>query len=284
MNRLKSPDFWLTFVCVSFIVVVLVLSLWNQQKINSYYFSQDGLRYRILTKNTDDKTGTVSIIGYQKDRIGNALEIPSTVSAGGVTYSVTTIGEKAFESCTNLASLTIPDNVTHIEWWAFENNTGLTNLIIGRSVTSIGGCGFGSCENLKSIEVDKENQSFANVDGVLYCKDMTLLVGYPGGKEGKKYIIPDSVTNICALAFANCTSLTNLIIGKNVTFIGERAFDDCTNLKAIYFKGGPPHIVFSDRTDEEIKPVLYYIEGTPGWRTPIWIRAGYKTKTWTPEP
>ena len=82
------------------------------------------------------------------------------------------IGSSAFEDCTGLTSVTIPDSVTSIGYNAFSGCTGLTSVTIGDGVTSIGSSAFSGCTGLTSI------------------------------------VIPDSVTSIEYYAFNDCASLT----------------------------------------------------------------------------
>ena len=71
--------------------------------------------------------------------------------------------------------------------------------------------------------MDANNPAYSSVAGVLFDKNQTTLIQYPGGKAGS-YTIPDSVTSIGGAAFA-CCSLTSVTIPDSVTSIGELAFD-----------------------------------------------------------
>ena len=64
---------------------------------------------------------------------------------------VTSIGDYAFQECTGLTSVTIPDSVASIGSLAFRECTGLTSVTIGDSVTSIGLQAFVNCTDLKSV-------------------------------------------------------------------------------------------------------------------------------------
>ena len=59
--------------------------------------------------------------------------------------SVTSIGDGAFKICSSLTSISIPSSVTSIERNAFEDCSSLTCIDIPNSVTSIMGCAFLNC-------------------------------------------------------------------------------------------------------------------------------------------
>ena len=95
----------------------------------------------------------------------------------------------------------IPDDVTSIAEFAFENFTRLNSVTIQDGVTSIGAEAFFGCENLNRIT------------------------------------IPDSVTHIEERAFSNCEKLKSVIIPDSVTSIGKWAFEWCSNLDSITVLG-----------------------------------------------
>ena len=151
--------------------------------------------------------------------------IPASVTYNSVTYSVTSIGNEAFYGCTGLTSVTIPNSVTSIGERAFLNCRGLTSLTIPNSVTSIGNTAFSVCSGLTSINVVTDNPNYCSVEGVLFNKDKTVLVQYPGGKEGD-YTIPNSVKSIGNYAFYYNSTMTSVTIPNSVTSIGDYAFFD----------------------------------------------------------
>ena len=157
--------------------------------------------------------------------------------------SVTSIGYRAFEGCTGLKSITVPDSVTSIDGGAFSGCTGLTSVTIPDSVTSIGYDAFYGCKRLTSVTIGNSVTSIG--DSAFYgCTDLTSVtipdsvtsIGYDafwGCKSLTSVTIPDSVTFIGDSAFYGCTSLTSVTIPDSVTSIGSSAFEGCTGLTSI---------------------------------------------------
>ena len=143
--------------------------------------------------------GQVTITGYTG--AGGDITIPSTL--GG--FPVTTIGDSAFESCTSLTSVEIPDSVTAIGEYAFHWCDNLTSVEIPDSVTTIGNYAFFECNSLTLVE------------------------------------IPDSVTTIGNGAFFWCRHLTSVEIPASVTTIGDAAFACCGNLTGIWVDENNPN-------------------------------------------
>ncbi|GHU15563.1 hypothetical protein FACS1894163_02740 [Spirochaetia bacterium] len=131
----------------------------------------------------------------------------------------------------------IPEGVTSIVRWAFENCTGLTSVSIPEGVTSIGFSAFGDCTGLMAIQVDADNTAFSSRNGVLFNKAEDTLIQYPPGLKGQ-YAIPEGVTGIGSGAFEDCTGLTSVSIPEGVTGIGSGAFEDCTGLTSVSIPEG----------------------------------------------
>jgi len=161
--------------------------------------------------------------GYPVTSIGDNAFYGSAITSVTIPDSVTNIGSTAFEYCYNLTSVTIPDNVTSIGEEVFEHCITLTSVTIPDSVTSIGEEAFIQCSSLTNIIMDEENLFFSSTNGVLFDKNQTTLIQYPGGLVGS-YTIPNSVTSIGLDAFFFCTSLTSVAIPNSVTNIGNGAF------------------------------------------------------------
>ncbi|MBQ4393804.1 MAG: leucine-rich repeat domain-containing protein [Paludibacteraceae bacterium] len=151
--------------------------------------------------------------------------------------SLESIGKSAFYTCGNLTEVTIPDGVTSIGQQAFYFCEKLTSVTIPNSVASIGGQAFLRCGGLTGIVVAAENPNYSSEDGVLFNKDKTTLIQYPGGKQGE-YTIPNSVTSIGRLAFSMCSLLTSVEIPNSVEEIVDYAFQSCSGLTSVTIGNG----------------------------------------------
>ena len=134
--------------------------------------------------------------------------------------NLTLIGRYAFNSCSGLTSITIPNSVTSIDERAFYGCSALTSITIPNSVTSIGDAAFWGCTGLTSITIPNSVTSIGNF-AFRDCSGLTSV------------IIGDSVISIGDRAFSGCSGLTSIIIPDSVTSIGNRAFLDCTALTSI---------------------------------------------------
>ena len=110
------------------------------------------LSYKVTSTNPPQ----VTTVGVANTTITTA-NIPATVTYQGTTYSVTSIGNYAFNSCSSLTDVTIPNSVTSIGGYAFNSCSSLTDVTIPNSVTSIGNHAFSDCSRLTSITCLADN-------------------------------------------------------------------------------------------------------------------------------
>ncbi|MCD8128722.1 MAG: leucine-rich repeat protein, partial [Oscillospiraceae bacterium] len=172
------------------------------------------------------ENGVTSIGDYAFDRCSNLTSVT-------ISNSVTSIGDSAFWGCSSLTGVTLPGSVTSIGSSAFYYCSSLTSITIPSSVTSIEDAAFASCGSLTEIKVSEHNTIYCSTDGILFAKNMTELIYYPAGKTEAFYAIPDGVSIIGDYAFFSCDSLTNVTIPSGVTYIGYAAFAYCHYLESM---------------------------------------------------
>lgn len=179
-----------------------------------------------------------------------------------------TICESAFYSCTSLSSLTLPKNLIKLEKSAFGDTPQLTAVTVntqgsGESPTVDFASGaFGTDKSifyvtditlgpdapffdvsavfgkkLSNITVHEDNPYYASEDGILYDKAKTKIVFYPYERTGV-CDLPETIVEIGGNVFNGRTGLTGITIGKEVTTVGDGAFDGCTGLEYIRFEDG----------------------------------------------
>lgn len=139
--------------------------------------------------------------------------------------SVTDIGSGSFGDCRGLTEITLPDGVTRIGSHAFSGCTGLTSIAIPNSLTVIEESVFFGCSGLTEVTIPNsvmtiEDSAFA------YCEQLSGVV------------IPESVTSIGDFAFDQCAAMQSVTIPDSVASIGRGAFRDCSSMQSISVSSG----------------------------------------------
>jgi len=197
----------------------------------------DGIYY-----NLDSNAKTAEVTHYISWYKGDVI-IPKTVEYYGITYNVTSIGDFAFASCSDLTSVTIPNSVTNIGDHAFSCCNSLTSISIPNSVTTIGDNSFLGCDGLTSVMIPNSVTAIGE-HAFSSCDDLTsVIIGNRVNRIGDYAFykcnsldsikIPNSVTSIGNYAFDMCYNLSSVTIGNNVTRIGDYTFDMCHNLSSV---------------------------------------------------
>ncbi|MBR6550860.1 MAG: leucine-rich repeat domain-containing protein [Paludibacteraceae bacterium] len=200
------------------------------------YDFQSGDLYYNITSNT-----TVEVAShYDHEDLVTAI-IPKNVIYNNINYKVTNIGDQAFDNCSSLTSITIPNSVTSIGYAAFRNCYSLTSVTIPNSVTSIGWQAFYGCSSLNKTNyvgniAEWCNIDFAATDANPICCSHNL---YINNQEIKDLVIPNTVDSIQDYAFYECFSLKSVTIPNSVKSIGYFTFFRCCFLKKDFVNNSP---------------------------------------------
>lgn len=210
----------------------------NSQNILSYTSSNN----EIVTPYRDDAFGASIVSNTHINNLGiivfdapitkigyTAFQRCTLLTSMIIPNSVTSIGHSAFCACTSLKSITIPNSVTEIGDEAFCECRSLINITIPNSVTKIGDAAFLCCSLLQAFY-----GKFASADNRCLIVNGALKSFAPAGLT--QYTIPNNVTNIGNSAFNSCDMLKSVTIPDSVTSIGHRAFYYCLSLEAFYGK------------------------------------------------
>lgn len=214
----------------------------------------------------ETEDGGIAITAYLDKEAANVV-IPAEIDG----KPVTVLKEQSFLNLKNLETVVLPDTLELIEWGAFSYCTQLKSLHIPAGVTSlcsaesIEGASFFDCTALKEFTVDENNTVYTAVDGVLYTKNMKMLVCVPNAYEGV-YEMPETVTYMAYNALWQCANITEIRIPAGLTevrsfntatpgTISAWIFSGCTSLEKIKVAEG--HELW-----KSVDGVLYSVDGT----------------------
>ncbi|WP_294408058.1 leucine-rich repeat domain-containing protein [uncultured Ruminococcus sp.] len=158
--------------------------------------------------------GTIEITDYHGSSSG--IVIPSTFDG----KKVTRIKNSAFEDCSNLVSVTIPNSVTTIGCKAFKNCKKLTHVSLPSNLKVIDNYAFYNCSELTSISLPL---GLVRIGDYAFCGNYAL----------KKITIPNSISSLGNGAFAYCHGLESISVPYGINRIGTETFAYCINLKNV---------------------------------------------------
>lgn len=155
-----------------------------------------------------------------------------------------TIGIRAFNDCASLKAITIPDRVESIEQYVFENCKALKSITIPSKVTSLGQYVFYGCSALESFILGDGIEEISTYDPFYECNNLryvklndklTYISNWFSNKSNlETVVLGNQVTTIGNSAFANCKSLQTINMPETLTTIGNSAFSGCSKLASIY--------------------------------------------------
>jgi len=203
----------------------------------------------IFTYTHDTWTDEIRIIDCETTASGKIV-IPSEIN----NLPVTKIDRNAFEDCTNITHIVIPDSITIIFDFAFQNCSSLTTATIPASVTRINNYVFRNCTQLTSVffkgnaPTNFGHDVFTNTDAGFIVHYLSSNTGFTSGTwEGysseayqEKFsfsVIGDAVEAIQITDYPTtelgAVTIPETIVGKPVTIIGDEAFGGCNQLTQI---------------------------------------------------
>ena len=210
------------FIIYSSLLIVTFLSVYKKYRVITCEL-RDIQYYNI----TSDSTVEVRASEDHYEDITHII-IPPSIICEKDTYSVTRIGNKAFERCESLKHVSIPESVTSIGEYAFTHSNRLAEVVIPNSVSTIEKGAFGWCRSLESISLPNGLTSISE-----------SMFEY---SRIKSIEIPNSVETIGPSAFSGCDSLVSVTMPNTITAIGDCAFFGCGELRDVNIPKGVTHI------------------------------------------
>lgn len=209
----------------------------------------EGLKYRRCTECGDiietatipvlepltftlSEDGTYYFVAATDTYISGVIDIPSTY--GEEDLPVTRIADNAFEGCSEITGIVIPDSITHVGNRAFDGCYRISSVYIN-NLSKWCKISFGYNRGNPLAYADN---LYVNGELVteLVIPDSIMTIGssaFSGYSGLISVVIPYSVTSIGRDAFYGCSRLTSVVIGDNVKTIGSFAFYGCTSLVSV---------------------------------------------------
>jgi len=222
------------------VVIPSVIGEYTIDEIAANAFQDNQNIVSVVIPDTTRKIGIQAFAGCK--------ELRSVYIADSVYY----IGEKAFYNCyrlnsvnypmnwtsvsnsssnncifsnTDIETITVPDGVTAIPRYAFDECTSLKNIIFADSIDSIGRYAFAGCTSLEKVYLPEnvvkiEEGVFRNCSSLQEIK------------------LSDRLTSLGRFSFENCTALEFILLPETLAYINRGAFKGCTLLSNIYIPNG----------------------------------------------
>lgn len=186
-------------------------------------FTSGNLTYQV---NKKDQSVTVT---KAKKKTLTTISVPDTVTYGGVKYKVNIIGKSAFQSNTKLKKVTLGKYITTISDFAFYKCSKLQKVVCKKGITTVGKSAFGYDKALVSISTLQSCTAIG--DSAFYkCAKLNRI----GGTKNRVSLY--AVQTIGSRAFQGCTAMTNFYEGGSLKKLGKYCFSGTKKLKTITLK------------------------------------------------
>jgi len=224
------------------------------ENIKPSYFTDNINNYNNLLTTTTingiiytyESVGYTSYVTDFTEDIPTSVTIPSIINVGGNNYDVNSIGSSAFEYCSALVSISIPNSVTSIGTFAFANCGSLATVTLSShaSFTTMSNSTFKNCSALTSITIPSnittiDNNAFNNTGLTSITLPNTVsTVNSSAFKNCNKLVSVTlsshtSFTTLSSNLFFACAALTSITIPSNITTIDTGVFEYCFALPSI---------------------------------------------------
>lgn len=177
-------------------------------------FTLDGVRYVPYKAFDRKEAALLAVMDLPKDAKDDiffpditTLKIPARVEQYGFIYEVSEC-KSSFKQFPSLKRLELPATVKKVE--------------------------IAEIENLQEVVVDKGNTEFSTEDGVLFNKQKTVLLSFPRRRDVKEYLIPDGVQQIAEKAFYDQPFIEEIVFPDSTIAIEKKAFANCGSLREVH--------------------------------------------------
>ena len=187
----------------------------------------------------------------------NWVQENTTLTSASIPNTIVEIGERAFARCTALSTLRFApgSKLTTLGEYAFDECSSITSLTIPDSVQNVGDKAFYELGNLKYLTISGELDTTGwlsqdwngnrceleklTLTGQYVCKGIKNTHDWGDGwrsipgRNAKKVILSEGITEISDGAFSNCSKIEQVVFPSSLKAIGKRAFSNCSSLTDI---------------------------------------------------
>ena len=204
------------FKQLCFRLLLLASAIATSLSAAAYSFESAGIYYNITGNNTVE----VTYSDRNNNTYSGSISVPETVTNNGTEYSVTKIGEYAFQGSA-VTSVSMPECITSIGQYACNECGSLETVVLPTNLDDFSGwCIFRNCRNLKNIAIPENVTEIPN-GTFINCSSLAAIT------------IPHGVSEIGSNAFYGCSSLTSIEIPEGVEYLYEQVFYGCTALESV---------------------------------------------------
>ena len=219
-----------------FRLLLLASAIATSLSAAAYDFESAGIYYNITGNNTVE----VTYSDRDNNTYSGSISVPETVTNNGTEYSVTKIGEYAFQGSA-VTSVSMPECITSIGTSAFSGCQNLESVALPESLTTLGYSAFKACKLLKTIKIPSGVRAIpsscfdgcSSLESVTIPEGVTAIGDYAFGYCNLNALtLPESLEKIGGYAFTGNKSLKSVNIPAKVKTIETQAFNSCglTNL------------------------------------------------------
>jgi len=210
--------------------------------------------------------------------IGDGAFFMNRMSKVTLPNSLTTIGNSAFDGCSNIREITLPNNVTNYGQNIFQgtrlenitfpsrmtripngllSGTSIRNINIPEGITEIGDNAFSNCRVLASVTLPSTLRNIGNFSfsGCTALTSISILRGVVSIGNGAfngctgliSITIPEGINTINERSFSGCTALQSITLPSTIRNINAEAFANCRNLIEINIPDSVSRITWGGR-------------------------------------
>ena len=181
-------------------------------------FMENGINYRVASSTTP----SVYVCRLPNgEHYSGDVVVPSSVEHEGIEYLVSGISNWAFENCSEITNISMPQSIKEIGESAFAGCSQLTHLSFPDSIKYLEICVCYGCEKLCSLHLPSDIQGIGRS-------------AFNGCKSLEEFVVPDSVKEIDGMVFKNCSNLKKIYWGKSVKKVGSDLFTGCYSFGEVY--------------------------------------------------